>query len=152
MIRDLLIGIVAGFFLGLFIASQCIKAPAPAAISKIDTLVISVARHDTIVAIHKGQQSVIVKDCKYAEIKQDLEQQSRISHNDSMSITQSSTPITTPSTFGRFGFGVGIYSQWSTYKPAIGYSVFYTIREPLRIEATVVPSYRLLGIKAVATF
>ena len=151
MIRDLVIGATAGFFAGLFVASQYIQSKTPTIISKTDTLVVSITRHDTIYTINKGQQSVIIKDCKYAEIKQDLEQQSHISHNDSAStkITQSSTNT---STFSKFGFGVGVYSQWNAYKPVLGYSLFYTIKQPFKIEATIIPSYRLVGIKAVATF
>lgn len=151
--RDFTTGVVAGFFLGLFIASQCIKAPAPAVISKTDTLVVSIARHDTIITINKGQQSVIVKDCKYAEVKQDFQQNTTISQNDSLNIKQTSTQPLAASPFSpKFGVGVGLYSQWNEVKPALGYSLFYTIKEPFKIEATVIPTYRLVGIKAVATF
>lgn len=154
MMRDLITGAVAGFFFGLFIASQCIKAPAPAVISKTDTLVVNITRHDTILTINKGQQSVIVKDCKYAEIKQDLQQNTAISQNDSLDIKQTSTTSSQPLTAfsPKFGIGVGLYSHWNEFKPVLGYSLFYSIKEPLKIEATVIPTYRLIGVKAVATF
>lgn len=157
MIRDLITGAVAGFFAGLFIASQCAKNSAPATISKIDTLVISVIRYDTIITINKGQQSVIIKDCKYAEIKQDIWQNTTIAQNDSLTMQQTSSlsPSLSPSSSSfspRFGIGVGLYSQWNKPKPVLGYSLLYTITEPLKIEATIIPTYRLIGVKAVATF
>lgn len=153
MIRTLVVGIVFGIFIGVLLSSRCFANPQTNRIIR-DTIIVEyrTLRIDTLVIKEKVKQKVIVKDCKYASIEQTQEGEIMQAEKDSLGFTFTQSQNATTTRTERFGLGVGLFTSWETWRPSLSFTFSYTPTKNIRLQTTVIPTQKTIGINFIGGF
>lgn len=153
MIRTFVAGTVFGIIIGVLLSSRCFATLRPSTILR-DTIIVEhkIIQMDTLVIKEKTKQKVVIKDCKYASIEQTQENEITQMEKDSLTLTLSQPQNATTIRVERFGLGVGFFTSWETWRPSLSFTFSYAPTKNIRIQTTVIPTQKTVGISFVGGF